>query len=203
MTSWRRRYGAATTEVVISPESWRGAVAAARSAAWPRRARCLRLQMSQPVNLTCWHQTAWVSAGRAPHRTPHRAPQRRAQDRSQGFQSSMSAAWPGLSAGSRWLMSKVMPSPRAPRPPTRQPWQPDSGSGRPRPAHRRTALSPSAACRGQDGTTLAAQPTRRSASIQRRKPVSFSGDLPSCQLRPPVLPPQRQTPRPRESPAST
>ena len=99
MTSWRRRYGAATTEVVISPESWRGAVAAARSAAWPRRARCLRLQMSQPVNLTCWHQTAWVSAGRAPHRTPHRAPQRRAQDRSQGFQSSMSAAWPGLSAG--------------------------------------------------------------------------------------------------------
>jgi hypothetical protein len=29
MTSWRRRYGTATTEVVIAPESWQGAVAAA------------------------------------------------------------------------------------------------------------------------------------------------------------------------------
>jgi hypothetical protein len=200
MTSWRRRYGAATTEVVISPESWRGAVAAARSAAWPRRARCLRLQMSQPVNLTCWHQTAWVSAGRAPHRTPHRAPQRRAQDRSQGFQSSMSAAWPGLSAGIAVVdvEGDALPSRSETAHKVAM-----AARFRERPAHRRTARSPSAACPGQDGTTLAAQPTRRSASIQRRKPVSFSGDLPSCQLRLPVLPPERQAPWPRGSPAST
>jgi hypothetical protein len=49
---------------------------------------------------------------------------------------------------SRWLMSKVMPWSRALGPPTREPWQPDAGSGR------RTGgppVSPSAACRGQDG----------------------------------------------------
>ena len=70
---------------------------------------------------------------------------------------------PGLGCRlvSRWLMSKVMPWSRALGPPTREPWQPDAGSGR------RTGgppVSPSAACRGQDGTAVAVQPTRPSAS---------------------------------------
>ena len=43
-----------------APGRQRG-VAAARSAAWPQRARCPRLHMSQPVNVTCWHQTADAS----------------------------------------------------------------------------------------------------------------------------------------------
>ena len=40
-----------------APGRQRG-VAAARSAAWPQHARCPRLHMSQPVNVTCWHQAA-------------------------------------------------------------------------------------------------------------------------------------------------
>src|SRR5215213_4912418 len=78
---------------------------------------------------------------------------------------------PGLGCRlvSRWLMSKVMPWSRTPTPPTREPWQPDAGSGR------RTGgppVSPSAACRGQDGTALAPEPTRRSVHPGR----------PACEL---------------------
>jgi hypothetical protein len=35
--------------------------AAARSAAWPQRARCPQLHMSQPINVPCRHQPARVA----------------------------------------------------------------------------------------------------------------------------------------------
>jgi hypothetical protein len=75
--------------------------------------------------------------------------------------------------------------------------------GRPRPAHRRTArFTQRGVLRAEwDRPRWPTDPTKR--VIQERQPVNVSGDLPSCQLRLVVLPPQRQTPRPRESPAST
>ena len=84
---------------------------------------------------TRWHQAACERWART-HRSPHRAPQRRAPDRSHGLESSMSAAWPGSSAGIAVVDVEGDAWSRAPRPPTRQPWQPDAGSGRPTPADR-------------------------------------------------------------------
>jgi hypothetical protein len=42
----------------------------------PQRARCPRLHVSQPVNVTCLHQTADVSPEREAQGNPHTTPQR-------------------------------------------------------------------------------------------------------------------------------
>jgi hypothetical protein len=59
-------------------------------------------------------------------------------------------------------MSKVMPWSRAPRPPTREPWQPDAGSGRPRPGTGGPPVHPARESRaGWDRPRCPPDPTKR------------------------------------------
>ena len=102
----------------------------------PDRAATQALRLANPMAPDRvgqrWTRTAALTGLlNAGHQTAHMASSARCLQRGLGYR-----------PVSRWLMSKVMPWSRAPRPPTREPWQPDSEGGLPRPAPRRTALSP-------------------------------------------------------------
>jgi hypothetical protein len=151
---------------------------------------------------TRWHQAARVGPERQPHCRPHRAPQRRAHDRSHASTARCLQDGLGLSSGITVVDVEGAPASLGLRDRPQAAIVP-SKSERPTAAGALAdRSSPSAACPGEDGTSLAPEPTRRSVH-PAPQPVSPGGELPSCQLRLAVLPPDRQAPWSSGSPAST
>jgi hypothetical protein len=111
--------------------------------------------------VTCWHQTAWIRA-RDAHLTAALTGLLNAGHQTARFESSMSAAWPGLSAGiavvdveGNALVSRSETAHKVAM-------AAESGSGRPRPAHRRTARFTQRGVEGKMGPpALANRPHKR------------------------------------------